>query len=284
MMIELIQHKVNYNDLVNPFTKINETSVSMNTEMIQKDIDRFKDELNKSCNKYDKANIEMIITYLKKLKKNINSESQFELCWSTSNTDEIPHTYPVQLVNEPVYKLNTCNYIEIGASEKLVEIDLTDLADIIAFEFMYKDLGETHESIEELLKDCGIIGFESSKLLTDYFKDNGDEIYKLSKIMRIGESPYASPDTKTIKDYFSSKEFKIKDYKDVVEYSCRYAATIIANTIIKNHSHNDKFKLLMVNATTIVFITDVVDDVKIDEITIRVFGRRFIVEPRISII
>lgn len=286
-MIEIIQQKVPANTLVNTFTKMDEVVINVNSELIKKDIEKLKAMLSEPKNRYDAANIKTLISYLDKLLKNILEDSTFEMCWEVK--DNIPYSYPLNLINEKAYGIDICNYIEVAENEKLVQMNMTDLADIIAFEIMARDLGETHESIEELLKDCGIIGFEPSSLLTDFFKENGDNVYELSKSMKIDETPYYSYDTKKVHDYFSSKEFKTKEYRDVVEYSCKYANTIIANTIIKNSLHcNIDIKLIMLNATNITFIVNATDEVSIknsiiEEISVRAFGRRFKIEPDIQI-
>lgn len=284
-MIELIQHKINSTDLSANFNKLNEFTVTVNKDIIRKDIDRLKKDLTETKNKYNKANINGLLAYLEKILKHTDEESKFDICWVTESKDGLPYTYPLQLVNEPLYGINTCNYIELDSSEKLIEINLADLADIIAFEFMYKDLGESHESVEELLKDCGIIGFEKSDLLINFFKENGDNLFELSKTMMIDDSPYKSSENRTIIDYFHSKEFKDKSYREVVDYSCRYANTAIANSILKNYLRNDiNVKLIAVSATNITLIVDSDNEVEIDEIAIRVFGRRFLIEPKISVL
>jgi len=289
-MIKLIQHKVGSNELTSQFTKLNELKLIINKELIEKDMKRLDKELKVTRNKYNKHNIECLIVYLQKLLKNINDESILELCWSISKKDDLPFTYPLQLINEPLYSINMANYIEVDSNEKIIELDLTELCDIIAFEFMYKDLGETHDSIEELLHNCGIMGFEKADILLNFFNSNGDKIYELSKTMLIDDSPYKSPETKKIIDYFHTKEFKAKAYREVIEYSCRYASTIIMNSIIKNALQNGiGIKALMCNATTIALIANISNEVDInkqllEEITIRVFGRRFTVEPKISIL
>lgn len=286
-MIEIIQQRVPANTLSGTFTKMDEVSVTVNSELIKKDIDRLKNMLEEPKNRYDAANIKGLISYLEKLLKNVLDDSTFELCWEVK--DNIPESYPLNIINEKIYGIDICNYIEVAENEKLVQMDMTDLADIIAFEIMARDLGETHASIEELLKDCGIIGFEPASLLTDFFKENGDKLYELSKSMKIGETPYYSYDTKKVHDYFSSKEFKTKEYRDVVEYSCKYANTIIANTIVKNSLHcNIDIKMIMLNATSITFIVNATDEVNIknniiEEISVRAFGRRFKIEPDIQI-
>lgn len=287
-MIELFQHKENMHDLVNPFLKLPETEVSMSKELIQKDIDRLENEASLTKNKFNKKNIQALIEYLSKLLRQINDESVFELCWHTDK-EGLPCTYPMRLINEPLYKINICNYIEVANDEKLVEMNTKDIADIISFEFMCRDLGETHETIEEALKHCGVIHLEPASILTDWFKRNGDDMYKLSKSLDIEDTPYQSVEKKLIYDYFYSKEFKTKSYKDVVDYSCRYANTIIANNLIKNSVHNNiDMKLLAVNATGIGFMVHAdneldINDKLLDTISIRSFGRRFQISPRISV-
>lgn len=286
-MIEIIQKKISKQTLMNPYNKMEEISVSVNRDLINKDISRLKEMLDDTKNKYNKKNIKALISYLNKLLKSILDDSTFEMCWNTDK--DIPYTYPLNLINERLYGIDICNYIEVEEDEKLVQMNMTSLADIIAFELMSRDIGETHDSIEELLKDCGIIGFEPASLLTDFFASNGDNMFELSKSMKIEDTPYYSFDNKTVHDYFSSKEFKTDKYRDVVSYSCKYANTIIANSIIKNCLHsNINIKLLMLNATDIVFIVKDTDEVNIkgniiEEISIRTFGRRFKVEPDIQI-
>lgn len=286
-MIEIIQQKVPNVTMANPYNKMDEITIVLNKELIKNDLDRLKEFEKEPKNKYDKANIKMLIAYLEKILKNIDEESAFEICWESR--ENIPHTYPVDLINEKAYGIDICNYIELSEDEKLVEMNMTDLADIIAFEIMSRDLGETHDTVEKLLSNCGIIGFEPASLLTDYFKSNGDQIFKLSKSMRIGETPYYSYETKKMHDYFSSKEFKTKEYKEVVDYSCRYANTIVMNTIIKNSLHSGtEIKVIMVNATNIAFVVSTTDEVNIkqniiDEVSVRAFGRQFKIEPDIQI-
>lgn len=285
-MIELLQHKVPSSTMEAPYNKMDEITIHLNKGIIEKDLERLRTLAEKPTNKYDKANINYLISYLQKLMKNINSESEFDMCWEIR--DGLPYTYPLNLINERAYGIDICNYVELSENEKLIHMNMKDLDDIIAFEFMARDLGETHESIEELLKNCGIIGFEPASLLTDFFKKNGDNVYELSKSMKIEKTPYYSYENRKVHDYFSSKEFKTKEYREVVEYSCKYANTIIANTLIKNATHRGETKLIMLNATDIALIVSVDSDEEIkqkilEEISIRSFGRRFKIEPCIQI-
>jgi hypothetical protein len=286
-MIEIIQQKIDLGTLYNQISKMNEFSVKLNKELIAKDHERLQAMLASTKNRYDIANIKAILEYLEKLMKYTDDEANFEMCWNVKN--DLAHSYPLDIINERVYGIDSCNYIEISGKEKLIEMNMTDLADMIAFEMMYKDLGETHNSIEELLKNCGIIGIEKASLLTDMFKANGDKVFELSKSMKIDETPYYSHETKKVHDYFSSRDFRKDGYRDIVDYSCRIANTIILNTIYKNATrYNINFKLLVLNATDIAFMIETEDENTIKQnlltdISVRIFGRRFKVEPLVQI-
>lgn len=286
-MIELIQSKSNMLEISNLITKVSEISLHVNKELIESDIERLKKELNETNNKFNILNIKALIKYLKKILKYTNEDSVFEIGWNIDK-DNLPCTYPLKLFNEPLYKVDVCNYIELDDNEHIVEIDTTEVADIIAFEIMFKDLGETHDSIEHLLRYSSVVGLESSSTLTDFFNENGDKVYELSKSMKIGETPYYSPELNKVHDYFHSKTFKTSEYREVVKYSCTYASAIIANNIVKNATHNGlDIKMLMVNDTQISFIinTDIDNCNKLlDEIYVRAFGRKFVVKPKISLI
>lgn len=288
-MINIIQYKVAESELTYPFTKMSEFEIELSTSLIQKDIERLENELSISKAKYNRANLKALINYLTKLLNKVkNNDNKLEMCWTISNG--LPSTYPVKLINEPLYKINLCSYIELDNTEKLIDIDMIDLADIMAFEFMHRELGENHDTIENLLKDCGIVGNMKSSLLTDYFKKNGDKVYELSKTMKITDTPYNITDKKLVHDYFNSKTFKSDSYRNVVDYSCRYANTMIANKIIKNCSRcSIPYKILCITATNIVFMITTKDEsfsVKeqlIDEISLRSFGRHFKIEPKLEI-
>ena len=287
-MIEIIQHKVTNNELISNINKLEEIEVTINKSMVEHDINRLKAELENSINRYDKANIKALIKHLEKIVQQLNEESKLEICWNISK-DNIPTTYPIKFINEELYKIDTSNYVEVSNEEKIVNIDIKELADIIAFEFIYKELGETHDTIEELLDKCGILGFEESKILTNKFKENNDNMFELSRSMKVSETPYLSSEDHELQDYFNTRRFKADDYKEVVEYSCMYASTLIANSILNNLNLNKiGYKLLAINPTNIVLIIDKLANNEdyhtlIDDISVRAFGRRFIVKTNIGV-
>lgn len=287
-MINIEQQKFPIESIESYLENNEYVEIKLNKELIKRDYERLEKDLkdNKYKNKYDKENIKRLVKYLKDINGKLNNDNIIELCWNIDNN--IPYTYPISLIEEKAYGINTCDYIELE-DERLVEINLTDMADLISFELMYKDLGESHNSIEELLKPCGVIGYNDPNLLLNYFKDNGDRLYELSKTMRIDSTPYMYLETKKVHDYFYTRDFKTKDYREVVDYSCKYASTVILHNIITSGlSSNTMVKPIMNNSTHIAFITDNDTEINIkkkliDSISIRLFGRRFKLEPKIQI-
>lgn len=286
-MIEIIQKKVNLQSLVNSLTKTEEIKVLMNKDLIKKDIDRLKNMLNDAVNRYDEANIKALIKYLKKLCDNIDDNSELEMCWVKNG--KLVKSYPLNLINEKLYGIDLCNYIELDKKEHLVEIDTTELADIMAFEFMYRDLGEDHDSIEALFSESPVIGFIDSEILTKYFKENGDKVFELSKSMRVGNTPYFQFDNHKIHDYFDIAEFDKDTYRDVVNFSCTVANMLVVDELIKNSVNNrTTMKLLMVDSTHIAFIAtgtskESIEKMVLDNISIRSFGRQFAIKPDVQI-
>lgn len=287
-MIELVQNRHgNFEQLVD---KLSIADFTLDKELMNKDLQRFQEELQNTSNKYNKKNLEAIVKYLKKLIK-FTKDGKFELCWKIDKDDIIPSTYPIRLIYEELYNINICNYIELDTGHRFVDVDMQELADIMAFEFMYRDLGETNRSVEKLLEHCGVSTYEDSSKLTKYF-DNREEynnIFGLSKILKVEDSPYRIRDTKEMIDYFDSRRFDATTYKEVVQHSCEYANTLVVNSLVKEAAKAGvEFKLLSIDATRIQFIVsecanEFIRDILVGEVSIRSFGRKFKVQPKIGI-
>lgn len=265
------------------------TNVRLNRQMIENDIQKFErdlanlNKLNVKNKRVTRVNLIGVITYLKSLQK-YSEMGTIQLSWNTK--DKLIKSSPIELLNVIEYGVNAVDYVDIY-DEKIVSVDYKRLADVIAYEMMIRDLGETIESMEEKLKDLGIFMIYSSDELAKYFDKSP---YLLSKLLRVSESPYLNHDTRKLKDYFGEKEFPGDTYRQAVDYSCKRAMAIVVDQILKKIKENKiPGKLLSINSTEVCFIVtgDIDDDILInamgEKVCIRAFGRRFEVVPEVQI-
>lgn len=169
--------------------------------------------------------------------------------------------------------------------DRLVFINYKEVADLIAFELMHRDMGETHTSIERKLGEVGLVTIRESNVITRHFKESP---YELGRDLYILSSPYIEYNNNTIESYFS-KQFEveeIKKYRDVVEHSCTSALTLIVESILKNNTQEkEKIRLCGVSGTSISVATSESNVAKLNKsVNIRVFGRRFESYPIITVV
>ena len=284
-MIELLQNDcISRQTLLNYFNSLSEFNISLNSEIIKKDIDKIQEYKLKPYNKKDKTNLIRIEQYLTKLYDRVLKEPTIEMCWKHKKElgySELPETYPIKLLTIKEYGINTSDYIETD-NAKVLTIDTSDLADVIAFELMHKDLGETHDTIEKLLDTVGIINYYPIETLTSYFKENNEKIFNLSHSLKIESTPYWNYDKNKVSDYFHTIEVNTKEYSGIVDYSCTYANLLITYDILNKAA----IKKIQCNAVAInpinitLLINSDNDDIDlknelVDDISIRSFGRKF---------
>lgn len=282
-----IQQDFSLSEIVNLLAKYGDTYISFNQQAINDDIDKFKGQLQQVKNGalsnrlVGIKNLSDIIMYLERLLKRTESNDKpIAISWRFDNN--VIRSYPIEMKNIPEYGMYTTDYINLG-TDQMISLDYSSLADIIAFEIMFKDLGEDHSSIEEKLKDVGIVTVTKCSAITKYFNESP---YKLSKMLKISDSPYLVPGTENIIDYFGRTEFPAKEYRDVVSYSCKCVMAFIVEALLKKCSANKiKVSLCGVFETGIYLMTnkDVDKDELGEAIYVRVFGRKLEVVPKIQI-
>lgn len=260
--------------------------LKIHLESVIEDIDRLTNEAKSAYNDNDKANIKNLVSYLTKLKKHVGKEeAKLEITWHQGN-DGLPSVYPLQFISYPVYGVETVNYIEVSGDEHIVNMDLSEMANLVAYEFIHRELGETHESIEKLLDESSLISANSTDVLNNKFSLENKGMYDLSKQLLIGNCIMFSVDDKTVYDYFHTRGFKCTNktsYKDVVDYSCKYICTLIADHLIKKcKGLGVECKTLEISPNSLTFKVDKTKkpelDIKnqvIEDIDIQVFGRMF---------
>lgn len=260
-------------------------SFGLNTSEIQSDIDRMQKNLDSIPNKrncgFEYKNLHTIINYLTDLHKR---SLRGTITTNAILDNGIIKFYPVEIMSYPEYDIYAADYIQL-TNEVMIHVEYKQLADIIAFELMCRDLGETSDSIEDKLKDIGIIKIHNCEELTKYFEDSP---YQLSKILRVGESPYLNSNKKMIYDYFGNV-FKADRYYEVVRSSCRYAMSFVVESILsKIVPIGLKVHIASVDETGIYLVADksveqTITRIVSESVNVRSLGRQFEVQPSITV-
>ena len=133
-MIEIIQHSIDESVLLAPYNKMDDIPLNMNKDIIIKDKNRLEEMMKNPVNVTDAGNIKALIKYLSKLIKILDKDKNFEIAWGVK--DGLPISYPLPLITEKAYGIYTANYIEVAEDEHVVEVNLHNLADLLAYSFM----------------------------------------------------------------------------------------------------------------------------------------------------
>ncbi len=306
--MDLIEIKQNstFSGLVKALDKYNkEIRVNLNRQMIKDDIERLKSDIQsiKNSNITNKEinvmNINKVIEYLERLIKKIDKadERGVNIKWAFNinrNGGYDLISYPIKLIEVPEYNIFTIDYINLSKNEcnntedKLVYLDYEELADIIAFDMMFRDLGEDHNTIEDKLDSVGIIASSNCEVLTKHFKDSP---YELSKVLYVDNSPYMvlNKNINRIRDYFGKREFKLLNdstYRSAVSYSCRSAMALVVEGILNSKAEEvglcsvlDRGIYIMINSSD----EDTIVKALSKPVCIRAFGRLLEVEPKIKV-
>ena len=271
-------------DLVSRYSR---AKLSMNEVAIRDDIEKLRDKLKTNgIAKQHHKNIQQIIKYLERLIMEIDDEGNLELTWKY--TKGKLSCSPISLANCQPYNIRATDYINTG-DETLTLIDYKDVYEIIAFEMMHRDLGETHESMEEHLKDIGVLSISPANKITDLF--DGESPVSMSRYMRIGSSPYATDNGKLSWDYFYSAggeqtAFKSHTYKECTDRTFDIITLILTKSILSNlFKCGVTAEVCAVDTDGMFILTD--KDISsslgkyLDTVVVRVFGRKFEVCPKI---
>lgn len=277
--------------------KLESTIIKIDRDKVKKDVEHLKAESTMTKNRLNSKNIDIVIRELNRLLKlSDNDESAVEIAWGVK--DSTAESYPFNMVNDRTYGVDSVEYFKLKENEHIIELDFTELSDIITFEFIYEELGETIESVNSFTEHAGMgRNLNESSILTSNFED---DMLELSKIFQIDNSPYIDGDKETINDYFGLKKFKlashaknvndtssIKSYRDVIKYSCKHALSIIAANIInKALNANMHISLLGISDTQISLMVGNIDtfdiDKYLDDVVVRSFGKLYKVNPIIE--
>ena len=188
-------------------------------------------------------------------------------------------SYPIEIMNFQEENIDCMELIKLPKNSSAIRIQYDQLADIIAFEMICKDIGYTHKRIEEELHGTGIITNNSADKIKSLIGNN--KPYEISRELSIKNSGYFSEEDGMIYDYFQYMSFSTPTYREPVEYSCRHALAFILNEMLDKLKEKDiPFTLCAVEDKSITFIVDKrkqKEFISIAEetVTIRAFGRLF---------
>lgn len=269
--------------------------LTVNKDIINAEIKRLQSEIGKYNNKCDDNNIKILVNYLTKVKRTADRDtSELVLHWCTAN-DGTLMSVPVNLISEPTYKVDANSFIELKPNQQLIRVDISDMAEIIAFDMINRDLDESHDSIEEMLASCSIVSPNSSKILTNRFKEKNERMYENSQFMRIGDSTYLNKGDCVMYNYFISQSYafnsKNSTYKEPVKNSCLLAAGVYASQLLHNISkYKVECSLTEITPTSISILVNVENnrifdfkEMAYEPIVLSAFGRKFDIEPGIMV-
>lgn len=279
----LYQNTFKIDNVINMANSEAKVEIDMDKSLMLEDLEAYRERLKrKHLNKYDRENILGISKYIEKLAGAVNEDSILEIKWGLSDKLNIPITKPLILYKEKLYSFDAMSYMMIKPGMTYVDVNLSSLADLISYDMIFRELGESNAKMEELLENCGIICSNDSDIITNYFSSKGYRPYEDSKVLKVSDSPYLVRDKKAIKDYFGTRSVKADSYRDIVEYSCIMAASIVADNVLKNAiNKHTSVQMVSILPTCVrfimkgVFTEDYILEDIVGKIDVRVFGRRF---------
>lgn len=262
--------------------KHGESVLDLNLELIQEDIEKVERKVrelkDKDPVKYREAikkNLQVLV-YLEGLKKKATG-GNLEVMWFIE--DDRIKTYP-EFRDIPEMGIRCTDYINL--SRKLYEINFKEVAELISLELMFRDLGESKDSIEEYLKEDPMVWIPPVNLLCRVDKD----LYEKSRFMMIEDSPYRNHE-KVMSDYFNLREFRGNRYADPVKFSVEYAMLLVLEDILEQTARV-QFKIYGLTDHKIFLAPEEADAERLLEIIkqpvqVMAFGRKFIVDPEIKV-
>lgn len=275
--------------------------IKLNERLISDDIEKLENIKNANkLTQIGKINLENTINYLTELKSKASKNNGIvSLDWRLNEEGEI-ESPPIYFKNLTMYNINTTDYVIRKEEETIIDVDLTEIYKLIAFEMAYKDLGwESLAEIEKQLKNLSIIAIYDHKEMKRLIPDN---ILNKLKVTEIKNSEYAKVKDKIGFNYINClKPFYIhgKTYDKIVNYSYSSVTSIVASNMLKdlyekgvNERKEHRVRLCAVTEEGLQFSMINIDDKKMRErvmeimsqsVIIRILGRKFESIPALTV-
>lgn len=278
----LKQMDIMMSNLNSKLSKLTSNRVDLDLELLNQDLEGAEQLLQKTTNPKRMAELTELKAYLKRLIQS-SKGGIATILWYEQ--DEIAASYITEFRDFDKEGISSTDYIKVPSDSSLVSIDYSRLANILAYELMYREYGETNRSIEDKLKDVGVIVTYPDTLLLDVISD--DTPYFDSKIFKVSSSPYYSNEDEEVYEYFQGKSFSTKYYAEPVSYSCKHALSFILDELLTKWAGASlQVTLCSINDTSIKCLVKNEEKEEFTALssgvtTIRLFGRLFDTSPDI---
>lgn len=266
----------------NLFNKLSSSQFTFNTQLIKDDLARLNKLLTGDISDIRKNNIELTTSYLKRLLAKAE-KGDIKLSWVYHDNKLSSH--PIEMASIKNLSVESVDYITIKQG-KMVYVDYIKMCNLIAYEIMYKDYGDSFSTLENKLSNLGIITVYPYTTLENIVPN---DVYDMSKVMKVEESPYLMHGDSGMCTYFGAEVRDKTYYRDVVDISCREAILIILTSLLlKLQDLSIKFNLCGLSDSGFYLLLDCSDEYNIEHLVkenviVRAFGRKFEVEPSVQI-
>lgn len=286
-MIDITQaSKISMRALGTKLEACGKPEVRLCKEAIMADINKLDTIKEARDNETTSRNVDSTKKYLKMLLK--HTDKPIELKWTTSTKNAV--SIPLALRSVPLFNIEASDYVMLEQDSEIVYVDYSRVLELITYEASYRDVYcLTLDDVEQKMydKDISSSGLTSVELLDDIIPS--DILLEASKY-KVEDSRYLAFGADRLFDYFQTevkRRGKYLDYVSWIESSEASMMLLILNDVLTRQSIAKlPCELLTVGKRHLVFkakkgtdITQIADDA-----AVRIFGRRFIVKPKITIL
>lgn len=278
-------------DLERLLNKYGTTSYALDEPLIEDDIRRLGSRLRDVQCPVSKRNIKGLQRNLRKLLKKSRQSDKLDVKWRLED-GRIVGT-PRQMIQSIKYHVRPMDYIkkEDGA---IMHLDYSDLLDIMGFEMIHRDIGETRDGLEKKLRDIGIIAVYDGKIMLDILNKKvkpGIRFYDMARAVSVRDTDYMEVSGNKVYTYFGEEQ-PIGDglYKSVLDKSADTAtALILQNILTKINSTRGGNVLVYGVFTGHLYLAmpggrnEDLEQMMSESVMIRALGRKFETFPKIQI-
>lgn len=261
--------------------KLGKTKYNLDCESIGDDIKKLKDRrVGLKGNKL--INIDRVIKYLELLLKEAK-KGEFSSMW-VLNGNKV-ESIPIEIRDVKMFGINVNDYIRVG-DKRIITIDYSSVLDLMTFEISYRDFGYTMDEVEDKLKGLSSLAVYPMSKIEELLDKNE---YEVGLSLMVEDTPYISVDISgnnknDMYDYFGNLVDESKYYTNMLKSSRDIIMSIILTNILGRILEAGKgVEILGVFESGISLRVDSDISKLIDTVVIRVFGRKFEVEPKVEI-